>query len=130
MTNSNSTTSPAVTKNISYPTPISKAANYRVAEDTDDYSTSPTTPDPFTKTLKQIELRALQTAGYAHVGRLFTLSNLLQESDPAGMTAEQLTECAEELRKTGSKLESLLTEIVSPLISDQKLGYTDDPEFE
>ena len=130
MTDSNSTTSPAVSKNISYPTHISNAAAYGVAEDSEDNSPAPTPPEYFSKTLKQIELRALQTAGYAHVGRLFTLSNLLQESEPGGITAEQLTECAEELRKTGSKLESLLSEIVSPLISDQKLGYTDDPEFE
>ena len=130
MTDSNSTTSPAVSKNINYPTLKSNAAVYGVAEDSDDYSPEPTPPEYFSKTLKQIELRALQTAGYAHVGRLFTLSNLLQESEPGEITTEQLTECAEELRKTGSKLENVLTEIVSPLISDQKLGYTDDPEFE
>ncbi len=130
MTISNCITSSAVSETKSYPTLISNAADNRVAEDTEDYSPEPTPPEYFTKTLKQIELRALQTAGYAHVGRLFTLANLLQESDPGEMTAEQLTDCAEELRKTGSKLESLLSEIVSPLIEDQKLGYTDDPEFE
>ncbi len=130
MTNSNCTVSSAVSETKSYPTHISNAADYRVAEDTEDYSPEPTPPEYFTKTLKQIELRALQTAGYAHVGRLYTLANLLQETAPGEMTAEQLTECAEELRKTGNKLEGLLREIVSPLIDDQKLGYTDDPEFE
>ncbi len=130
MTNSNSTTSSAVSENLNYPTPVTNATVYGVAEDSDDYNPDPTPPEYFTKTLKQIELRALQTAGCAHVGRLFTLANLLQESDPGEMTAEQITDCAEELRKTGSKLESLLREIVSPLIDDQKLGYTTDPEFE
>ncbi len=131
MTAWNCTSSPAVSKNSNYPTLLSNATVYGVAEDTDEYSPEPTPPEYFSKTLKQIELRALQTAGYAHVGRLYTLANLLQESDPGEMTTEQLTECAEELRKTGNKLESLLSEIVSPLIEDQKLGYTDtDPEFE
>ncbi len=129
MTARNCTATPADSKNINYPTLVSNAAVYGVAEDTDDYSPEPKPPEYFSKTLKQIELRALQTAGYAHVGRLYTLANLLQESDPGEMTAEQLTDCAEELRKTGSKLESLLREIVNPLIDDQKLGYTDtDPE--
>ncbi len=131
MTNTNCTASSAVSETIAYPTLITQRDKYHIAEETDDYSPEPTPPEYFTKTLKQIELRALQTAGCAHVGRLFTLANLLQETAPGEMTAEQLTECAEELRKTGNKLESLLSEIVSPLIEDQKLGYTDtDPEFE
>ncbi len=88
MTNPNSTTSPAVTKNISYPTYISNAAEYRVAEDTDDYTASPSDIEAHTREIKRIEMWSLEFATVGQIERLYKLASLLLEN-PQDRTAAQ-----------------------------------------
>ena len=119
MTNPNSTTSPAVTKNISYPTHLSNTAEYRVAEDSDDYSSSPSDIEAHTWEIKRIEMWSLEFATVGQIERLYKLASLLlQQAKSQDHAPAQIETCALEIRKTGRQLETLLNKMVHTIVND------------
>jgi hypothetical protein len=118
MTNSNCTASPVVSKNIPYPTHISKAATYLVREETGDYAVTPLDSDPFTSEMKRYEIQSLEMATLGQIERLYKLISLLREPRPDGPpTSAQLDAYALELRKIGQQLENFLNRMVSTVVN-------------
>ena len=116
MTTKYCTASSTVSKNISYPTLVSKAAEYHVAEDTDDYTPNREIEN-IPEALKRYELRAMRTATMGQIGRLYELSRLLENSEATDWTTEELTACALEIHKTATEIQHITYEMVGPYIN-------------
>ena len=115
MTARNCTTTPADSKNINYPTLVSNVAVYGVAEDSDDYSSSPSDIEAHTWEIKRIEMWSLEFATVGQIERLYRLASLLLQN-PQDRIAAQIDACALEVRKTGRQLETLLNKMVHTIV--------------
>ncbi len=118
MTNHNSTTSSADSGNKSYPTPVTNLADYRVAEDTDDYTPQPAKPEAIPAEMKRYELRAKHMTSMGHIGRLYQLSRLLEETQAIDWTPAEIAAYAKEIHKTATDIQYNIIDMISPLIND------------
>ena len=118
MTTNNCTVSPAVSKSTNYPTHLINTADYAVAEDTDEYSPDPEKSKDVPADMQHMELAALHMAALGQIGRLFRLANLMLRTEATDWTTEGLATYALEIRKTGNRLESILSEIEGPKVID------------
>ncbi len=125
MTNNNSTTSSAVSKNTNYPTQISNTVNYRIAEDADDNQSGAINRKTLPQEIKCCEVWSLEMAMLGQIERLNKLSCLLRRTHPDDRTIAQLNAYARELRKTGRQMETLLYKMVHTLV-DQPIPEDDD----
>ena len=119
MTARNCTATPADSKNINYPTRLSNATVYAVAEDSDDYSSTPANSEAFIKEIKCIEMWSLEFATVGQIERLYNLaSQLLQQAKSGEHAPAQIETCALEVRKTGRQLETLLHKMVHTIVNE------------
>ena len=123
MTNHNSTTSSALSENISYPALVSNAADHRIAEDTDDYSPQPANTEAIPAEMKRYELRAMHMTTMGQIGRLYQLSRLLEETQAVGWTPEEIAAYAKEIHKTATDIQYNIRDMISPLINE-----SDEPD--